>query len=331
METHRPIRQFLKRARSETVIFVTENFATFLMALYLAVVYFIIKLNIIGLNQTGKLVLALSIGPVSVCYLLYRWWKPLVWIGETIGETWIGKLFYLIASAILYGASRTLSDVAIGSLLQTTPSHFPVAQNNLTIYFIIVLTMAALGIGMILLYGFAVIGLIFSISLAPLRWISEEILSVNPDMKNWMLFRKLSPLSGWFKLRKGFVLSIDLLAILLCGSYVTAMIAALERPSWVKDELGRPMSLGEKILFLSVFYRNDMNTSASGDVKRLICSNLPSEVYISIANPSDVVPNDVLVAELRTDEADIKTPYRCKLTRCINTNDPDGIRSNKPS
>lgn len=58
----------------------------------------------------------------------------------------------------MYAGSRTLADRVTSSTIQSSAAHFPNAQNNLTLYFVIILTIFFIVIGMKSVY-YIVIGI----------------------------------------------------------------------------------------------------------------------------------------------------------------------------
>lgn len=228
----------------------------------------------------------------------------------------------------MYAASRTLADRVISSTIQSAAAHFPNAQNNLTLYFVVLLTVFLIGISMTSVY-YIVIGM--TIILFPLLLILklffDAIIRANPDMESWRSVTAARFVTNKISFATGFALIIDLFVVLLGGIYIAQFPLLVERPSWIKDESGQYISLVEEILVVSSFYPNRLSDGVGSNPPHLICNNLPSDARIAIVNPNDVVPSDVVVAEVKHSSKDLSNNvYSYKLSKCENTNDPDHAR-----
>lgn len=298
--------------------------ASLSMVAYLFVLVLELKFDLYRLSNLQSMLLGHSIGPVCVSYLLYRWGQPLAILWGTKG----GKIFYVLASATMYAASRTLADRVISSTIQSAAVHFPNAQNNLTLYFIILLTVFLIGIIIKSVY-YIVIGMaiIFLPPYLALKLFFDDIIQANPDMESWRSVIALRFVTNKVRFANGFALVVDLFVVLLGGIYITQIPILVERPSWIKSDSGQYVSLVEEILIVSSFYPNKLNDSVGSNPRHLICNNLSSEARVAIVNPNDVVPGDVVVAESNHALRDLgSNVYSYKLSKCENTNDPDHAR-----
>jgi len=298
---------------------------------YLLFFYITLQYDIFQVSHLSKMLIAVSIAPICMFYLLFRWGAPLLWLWNTPG----GKLIYVLASAIIYTVCKTSADKAISSTLQSNASHFPNAQNNLTLYFIIFGVLGLIGVTMKLTYFFVIaFTSVIGISLLAIRMmtteISKTILQFHPDMNDlndWTLVRLARNVSQRVSFKTIFVAFIDTFVVLLCGIFITEIPISIDRPSWLKDKSGHFVSLTEQTLFWSSFYPNIISDSAEGEFQKLVCSNLPPDVDISAANPDDVIPHDVVVAEIKKGKRQAsENTYIYRLSKCENTNDPDHIR-----
>lgn len=294
---------------------------------YLLLWYIVLHYDFLS-SQLDKTLVAYSILPICICYLLFRWGAPLLWIWNTK----IGKLVYVLASAIIYAISKTFADKAISSTLQSSANHFPNAQNALTLYFLIFGILALAGIAMQLIYFLvAAFMIVIGASLLVVRMmitdIAKAILLVNPDMNNWYIVELARSISQKMNFRTISVFAIDTFIMLLCGTFVIAIPSLIEHPSWLKDESGQFVSLPKQILVWSSFYPNMMSNGVKGEFKRLVCSNLPPDVNVSAANPNDIIPHDVILAEIKKGKRQAsENAYNYRLSKCENTNDPDHVR-----
>lgn len=301
-----------------------DNPASLFMVVYLVILVFGLKFDLFRLSNLQRTILGHSIGPICISYLLYRWGQPLAILWGTKG----GKIFYVLASATMYATSRTLADRVISSNIQSVAAHFPNAQNNLTLYFIILLTVFLIGVSMKSVY-YIVIGMaiIFFPLLLILKLFFDEIIRANPDMESWRSVTAARFVTKRIRFATGFALATDLFVILLGGIYITQFPLLVERPSWIKDESGQYISLVEEILIVSSFYPNRLSDGVGSNPPHLICNNLSSDARVAIVNPNDVVPSDVVVAEVNHSLRDLSSSvYNYKLSKCQNTNDPDHAR-----
>ncbi len=295
---------------------------------YFIILSALLYFKLLQVSQITRTLLVQSVGPVCMSYLLYRWGKPLLWLWSTTG----GKLVYVLGSATVYTACKTLTDRVISSILQTNASHFPNAQNSLTLYFLILGVIFLVGITMQIAY-YTVLGaiIVFGIPLlAPriiIKDVIEAILRLNPDMANWRAIQLASNFSQMVSFRSISIIFIDTFAALSLGTYITIMSLSIERPSWLKDESGQFISFPEQILIWSSFYPNKTSESGGREAQHLICKNLPPNANVTMANPNDFVPKEVIVAEVRKSKRTTgENAYTYKLLPCENTNNPDNIR-----
>jgi len=146
-------------------------------------------------------------------------------------------------------------------------------------------------------------------------------------MESWRSVSVAHFVTSEIRFAMGFVLATDLFVVLLGGVYITQFPILLERPSWIKDDSGQYISLMEEILIVSSFNPNKLSDGMNGSPSHLVCNNLPSDARIAIVNPNDVVPSDVVVAEIKHTSRDLSNNlYNYKLSKCENTNDPDRAR-----
>lgn len=160
-----------------------------------------------------------------------------------------------------------------------------------------------------------------------LKLFFNEIMLANPDMESWHSITVARSVTNKIRFATGFPLATDLLVILLGGIYITQFPLLVERPSWIKNEFGQYISLVEEILIVSSFYPNKLIDGMGSNSPHLICNNLSSNARVAIVNPNDVVPSDVVVAEINENSRDLSSNvYNYKLSKCENTNDPKHAR-----
>lgn len=308
--------------------FVKEYFLSVTVIAYLLFVTLVVNYNLFQLPQFAKILFRYSLGPVCICYILYRWGKPLLWLWNTTA----GKLFYVLGPAVMYSACRTMADRIISSTLQTSASHFPNAQCNLTLYFLVFGLIIGIGLLMQTIYYIIMgIGITIGLSLLMLWWIIKDVLKIivqrNPDMETWRVIRLTNTFDQLVSFRNTSIVVIDTLVTLFCGIYITNIPRQVEQPSWFKDELGHFTSFPEQILIWSSFYPNKTSADKNKQSQHLICSNLPEDINIAMANPNDFIPKEVMIVEINRERTDASgNAYSYKLSRCTNTSDPDDVR-----
>lgn len=313
-----------KEAALELGGFVRANSAPMLIVFYLFLWFLVVRSGLPGFSRAGKVIIVYSMVPICLLYLFHRWGQPFLWVWDTRG----GKILYLMASAILLAVSKSLADNLIGSVLQTSADRFPDAQNCLTLYFVILLNVGIIGAGMTAVYAFVLL-LIFGLGVNMLvaRWIVEGMVQQFPASSKLRDLRLVKLLLEKANLGTASIIFIDAFVFLIWGLFISRVPIVAERPSWIRDESGHYMRLAEDVLILSSFYSNKVSNDATGEPQKVICSNLPLDVKISMVNPDEVAPHDAMIAEInRGKKNDYENAYTYKLSKCENTNDPDHVK-----
>jgi hypothetical protein len=206
-----------------------------------------------------------TLGSFGVWYVVYPNLGLLGWLWEHP----LGKLFYGLVASVTVTVGKIGADQEIRLLTQSNPVLFPSAQQAITVFFIIVMIFAEIGL----------------IMMVPVFWIYLK----------WMWEILLLPLSVLFhSLRSKF--RSEILSMTHALSCMWGVVSIFSLGSFLTDFSrigGERFSPTERLLLLSSFIPNDLGRAGSDRV----CVNLPFDTLVSPFSTRDPTPNQVLMAQ----------------------------------
>lgn len=250
-------------------------------------------------------------GPASVAYVLschlgqfFDWWGSPQ-----------GKFVYGVVGAVTITASKVGADQIIRHFIQTEPSHFPSAEQSLSV-------------------ALAIFLFVYEMSLVILA------ISLLHTIKVYtLLFMQQLPYFVGFARRKTKSRSVPLLFVnwfvyFTAGIWLTVTLVGSQSLYGLKDERGNPLNILEELIIYSSCLRNKSVVGNYVDekgnltlIEKLFCNNIDGEDYVSPAGSRDLISSEVLVAHLRQPIGPIfESRYSYTAAHCTNSNDPGHVQ-----
>ena len=224
---------------------------------------------------------------------LIRYAHSYIWIISWLWEKPLGKVLLTLTTPVIAALAKLMSDQQIRYLVQTSPSHFPTAQQSLFVY-----------------NGLEVVILILS-ALFLIRCLLITT--------GWSLSIFLNQSSFNFR---NFV---EATSSMCSGALLMYGILQLDSLFGFKDKYGNQMILSEEIILASSFVKNEgvflFRNEESGKVLEKIvkfCTNLDGDYYVSPAG-NELVPVQVVTAKLAKSLSG-HGRYEYRLQMCQNSN-----------
>ena len=193
-----------------------------------------------------------------------------------------GKLGYGIVASITVTGSKVLADQQIRMLLQSNPSLFPSAQQSITLYNIIGLSLVEIG-------SFILTVLLFRL----LRDVTLSYGVMFVDMLDIFSFREMLGLPRRPR-RFGNMISdlANTMAYFWTAMFVFSIVISMD--SGFSEITGgdKAFNPAESLLIWSSFIRNGIGTASSAKV----CTNLEPQELVSPFSTRDPMPNVVVAA-----------------------------------
>jgi hypothetical protein len=208
-------------------------------------------------ERTTTSVLFATLGLLSIWYvvhpnlgLLGRWWE----------NPW-GKLFYALAASVTVTVGKIGADQKIRLLTQSSPAIFPSAQQAITVWIVLNLVFAEIGIGLF----------------APVYWVYLKLIVRSP--LELLGIHTTSISTGW----------LEMIRVITCawGSFFLFHMIHLLNTGFPT------FNPTERLLLLSSFIPNDRGLAGSD----LVCRNLPFDSLVSPFSPRDPIPKQVVIAQ----------------------------------
>jgi hypothetical protein len=224
-------------------------------------------------NKTMLTVFFATMGLFSLWYVVQQNWVLLL----RIWEHSFGKIFYGVMASLIATVSKVGADQEIRLLTQSNPSLFPSAQQAITVFNIISITLAVIG------------AILYVISMAQFFW------------SNLRVWGRMFSIFDIFSIREMFGLPTrprtPRFSLTRLFAYMWAGVFMFELLLFPDDGITvfglKRFDPTEELLLLSSFIRNDRFLAGSD----LVCISLPPHALVFPFNTKDPIPNQVLMAQ----------------------------------